>query len=264
MNMGRPGPPDPGGQASHHIGQSPSRNGPLGKGVIQKPNPAGPTLSGTVQKPNQTIPAVKESSGSARKPQRGKQKASSAARSQQPGSTSGNEVRSKEAALSRASLGTAKETTTQLHQRKREKDAVVSATLVGDALSEDKQAASESKCEDEDESRVSEPSQTASPTSEFPFPMTFTKSIVWVDFGAIGTSLFGSLIGVPGVTVEVGVPTAQIKDPSIVLSMRVNKNDLSRPISEIEAEVSRFDLVLEPWIQRENGSREHNFRWTYL
>ena len=257
MDAGCPGPLDPERQASQQGGQSSSPNGPFVEGVVRKQNPTGATSSRTVKKQNRTITAVSGSFESHRKPQRGKQKASSAAKSQQPGSTSAYEAGSMKATLPRPPRGMAKEMGPQLQQRKCEKDAADSSTSTG--------VAPESRHDDEDESRVSEPPQTISPAGDLPLPITPTKSMVWIDDGIAAGRFFGSLIGIPGVTVKVTMPPTKTGDPSILLSLRVNKYDLSKPISKVEAEVSRFELVLTPRILIKNRPREqHSFRYSSL
>ena len=145
MDTGRPGPPDPGGQAYQQLGECSSPNGTFVKGVTQRQNKPGPAAGG--------------SSGSPRQPQIGKHKASSAARSQQPESASACEAQSLDAILGSAPPGTAKETRPQLRQGKREKIAAASATSTGDTLDENIRTGSESKRENEHEGRISEPPQ---------------------------------------------------------------------------------------------------------
>ena len=217
---------------------------------------SGPLLKGAVQERTQHISNAGGSHGSPRQPQRGKQKASSPARSQQPRSTSAYEVQNMKAALPPAPPDAAKERRPQLRQRMREKNAAPSAPLTG--------MAPEYRHDDEDRARVGEPPHAASPASDLPLPIKPTKSIVWVDC-PFAREPFGSLVGIPGVTVKVTVPPTRMGDPLILLSMGVNKYDLSKPISKVEAEVSLFELVLRPRILTKFKPREqHSFRYAYL
>ena len=194
MDTRRPGPPDPGGQASQRGVESSSPYGSFVKAVLQKENVTGPPSSGIVQKQNQTPLADNVSSGPPWQFQRGGP-------------------------------------------------------------------------DDGDEDRGSEPSQAASSAGDSPLRINSTRSMVWIDLDITENPLFGSLIDIPGVTVELTEPAVDAGDHSILLSMGVNKNDLSKPISEVESEVSRFDLILEyePCSLTEDGSAEqHNFLYGYV
>ncbi|MDI1488974.1 MAG: hypothetical protein OHK93_008251 [Ramalina farinacea] len=121
--------------------------------------------------------------------------------------------------------------------------------------------------DDGDEDRASECSQAASPAGDCLLPINSTRSMVWIDFGLAENPLFGSLIEIPGVTVELTGPTMDAGNCSILLSMGVNKNDLSKPISDVDSEVSRFDLVLEcePCTFTEDGfGEQHNLIYGYV
>ncbi|MDI1487184.1 MAG: hypothetical protein OHK93_006452 [Ramalina farinacea] len=144
-----------------------------------------------------------------------------------------------------------------LRQQRDEKDAAARAALT----SGDKRVAPES--EQSNEGPVNKRPQTAPPSNEFPFksivPISSNRSMVWLNFGSDFRPLCGSLEGIPGVSVKVAVRAGRMGDPSVVLTMSVNKKDVSRKLSGVEAEVSRYELIWEPYIRTDDGYRVQSF-----
>lgn len=160
--------------------------------------------------------------------------------------------------LPRAPRGTNDEMLAHLRQRRDEKDAAARAALT----SGDKRMAPES--EQSDEGPVNKRPQTAPPANDFPFKdivaLSPARALVWVDFGPDSAKpLIGSLSKLPGIGVKVAVRAGRMGDPSIVLTMSVNKNDITKALSDVENEASRFELVFEPYIRTDDGYRVQYF-----
>lgn len=119
-------------------------------------------------------------------------------------------------------------------------------------LTGDKRAASELESEDRPDKRRAitlpgKPTTASIPKSE---PL---RCIVWYDFGMPDLKpLFGSIDKISGVSIKVKLASRDTGRLSVVLSMGVNKGDLSKPVSRYLDRVSRFRLVWEldaktPW-----------------
>ena len=280
MDEGRSGPPDPGGQASQRgeesskthdrltaIVQKPNQTHGLVKGTVQKPNQTHGLVKGTVQKPNQIHGLLK---GTVQKPNQttGSPPRGIVQKPNQPPPASAFNVGDMGAALPHTPHGTAKEMVAMMRQRQRVKGAAARAASTSIASSSEKRAALESAHDDVDEGRASKRPQTPAPAGVSPFkaikPIPASRSMVWVDFGVVGKPLFGSPNRIPGVTVKLAVSAGRMGDPSVVLSMSVNKGDLSKPVSDVEAAVSRFELVWEAYAKTEDGFGLHSFDYAYL
>ena len=267
MDTSGAGPPDPGGQPSQHGGQSskhlpsPPLNARSQEMSVQK-QPVRQSMSG-YQKPsssalqslssvqNKTSPA---SGGASRQSQTGKQEKSSAF-----------DVESITAALPKETKGSYKEKKAQLEQMWRDQQAAQAASKVS---SGDKRAAPEPEHNTEDEGRLTKRPQTAAPVTGFPFtdiqPFHPTRCIIRVESAVEMKPLFGSLGTIPGVTIKAAVHAGRMGDPSFVISMAINEDDMTTPISGKRDEVSRFDLVWEPCVLTKIGYRVHSFDYCSL
>ena len=261
------------GSPSRGIIQTQDLHGSPSSGIIQNqnqnPSATGePTrsqeLSGQKQSALQSLSSIQNptpsatgaSSGPSRQPKTGKQQSASVAGSRQLGSMARFGTGDLKAALPRGLRGTKDEMLATLRQIRDENDAA-RAPLTGS----DKRAAPESR--QSNEGRVFKRPQTVPPFNDFPFkailPVSSSRGLAWVNFGTDFRPLFGSLDKIPGVSVKVAVRAGRMGDPSLVLTMSVNKYDVSEKISDVENEVSRFELIWEPYIRAGNGYRVQSF-----